>query len=151
MAKTKIDQNVLFKVGLVAVGYFVIVKPLFEFLGLKSSKDDKEAADNIENFKGWNPLYFQEVSDAKKKTTYITTAGADKVAKQIFDAFNWYNDNEEQIYGTLRLLKNQVQLSQVCYRYSLIYKVDLGREIQSRLSDSEFTQVVNIVKKFPLL
>ena len=151
-AKFKVDPNLLFKAGLVVAGYFVIVKPLLQYFGLKDDKDDKAAAENIENFKGWNPRYFTDVSAAKKKTTYITTAGADKIAKLIYDSFNWYNDSEEQIFGALRLLvKNQVQLSQVSYRYALMYKVDLGREIQARLSDDEFTQVVNIVNKLPAL
>jgi hypothetical protein len=151
-AKNKIDPNLLIKVGAVVAGYFVIVKPLLEFLGLKSSKDDTAAAENIENFKGWNPRYYLEVSAAKKPTTYITTAGADKVAKLIEDSFGGIlNDKEEQVYGALRLLKNQVQLSQVAHRYYLLFNNELAREIQTRFSDSEFMNVVNIVNKLPAL
>lgn len=149
MAKTKIDQNVLFKVGLVVAGYFVVIKPLFEYLGFKESKEDKEAEENIQNFKGWDPNYYQKISADKIKTTYITSAGAEKVAKDIEDAWGTFNDSEEQVYGALRLLKNQVQLSQVAHKYWLLFKVDLGREIKARLSDDEFSEVVKIITKFP--
>ena len=149
MAKSKIDQNVLFKVGLVVAGYFIIVKPLFEFFGLKESKDDKEAEANLQNFKGWDPNYYLAVSKAGTKTTYIKSADAEKIAKDIEDSWGVVNDSEEQIYGALRLLKNQVQLSQVAMKYWLLFKVDLARELKARLSDSEFTEIVKIVNKFP--
>lgn len=149
MAKTKIDQNVLFKVGLVAAAYFVVVKPLFEYLGFKESKDDKEAEENIQNFKGWDPNYYLDTSKKGTKTTYIRSADAEKLAKDIQDSWGTFNDSEEQIYGVLRLLKNQVQLSQVAHKYWLLFKVDLARELKARLSDAEFYEVVKIVTKLP--
>ena len=150
--KSKIDPNLLFKAGLVIGGYFIVIKPLLEFLGLKKDKEDKEAAANIENFKGWDPRYYQNVSAAGKPTTYIKVSGADKVANLIEDSFGGLlNDKEEQAYGALRSLKNQVQLSQVSHRYFLLFNKELARELQSRFSDTEFMNVVNIVNKFPLL
>lgn len=149
MKAPKIDPNLIFKAGLVIGGYFIVVKPLLEYLGLKSDKGDKETEDNIQNFKGWDPNYYLQVSKAGTNTTYITSAGAEKVAKLIYDAFNWYNDKEEQIYGALRLVKNQVQLSQISNKYWLLYKVDLARELNTRLSDDEFYEIVKIVTKLP--
>jgi len=152
MKAPKIDPNLLFKAGLAIGAYFIVVKPLLEFLGLKKDKEDKEAAANIENFKGWDPRYYQNVSAANKPTTYIKVSGADKVANLIENSFGGLlNDKEEQAYGALRSLKNQVQLSQVSHRYFLLFNKELARELQSRFSDTEFMNVVNIVNKFPLL
>ena len=55
MAKNEIDKNLVFKAGLFIAGYFVIVKPLLQFIGLKEDKEDKENKSSLQTILGWNP------------------------------------------------------------------------------------------------
>lgn len=151
MAKNELDKNLLVKLGAFTIGYFVIVKPLLQWLGLKEDKEDKENNAIIQSVKGWDPSYFSEVKKKGLKTTYITSTQAAKYAKLIFDSFGVINDNEEQIYAVFRSLKNWVQLSEVAFIYRAVYKVDLAYEVKARLSDEEFNNVAKIVAKYTKL
>ena len=152
MAKEEVSPNLLIKVGFAVAGYFVIVKPLLEWLGLKEDKTDKANETSLQTVLGWSPLYYKEVSKKGLKTTYLTSAGATMLAKQIKNAWGGLlNDNEEQVYGALKMINSWVKLSQVAEKYYLLYGEDLGREIKARLSDDEFytvTQIVNTYKKY---
>lgn len=149
MAKNEIDKNLVFKAGLFIAGYFVIVKPLLQFIGLKEDKEDKENKSSLQTILGWNPEYWLAIKAKGIKSSFLNAnqslLGANTIAKAFI---NPLDDNEEQIYSVFRQLKTWVQLSQVAYAYRYVYKTDLGYTLKAKLSDEEFNNVVRMVAKY---
>jgi flagellar motility protein MotE (MotC chaperone) len=71
-------------------------------------------------------------------------------AQNIYDAWGqswWEDDKEKQVYSALRNLDNKTQLSQVASAYYDQYKVGLREDIKDRMSDSEVSQVMEIINQ----
>jgi hypothetical protein len=71
-------------------------------------------------------------------------------AQNIYDAWGqswWEDDKEKQVYSALRNLDNKTQLSQVASAYYDQFKVGLREDIKDRMSDSEVSQVMEIINQ----
>lgn len=153
----KNHDNLIIGGAVLAVLYFGIIRPITNKLGLtQSEKDRAEAAMIAEanNNEGWNPAFY------KTRFPYtimlMTNATAEARAKQIYDAFGFFNDDEDKIYAVFRLLKSKAQLSQLCDAYSRLYKQDLLRRLQTPwhyakdgLTAAEFAIIAGMVQKLP--
>lgn len=154
MATQKIDTNLLLIGGLFIGGYFII-KPILEKLGLKESKEDKEIKAKLKEqektYNIWGGIQsLQKAAGSNKKITLLTVAGADFYAKQIKNAFGVLNDNEEQIFGVFRGIRFKSQVASIVSSYAKLYKADLLTTLKSKLSESEFNEVINIIETKPL-
>lgn len=149
MAKNEIDKNLVFKAGLFIAGYFVIVKPLLQFVGLKEDKEDKENNSSLQIVLGWNPEYWLAIKAKGIKSSFLNANQSLLGAKTIGDSFiNPLDDDEEKIYSVFRQLKTWVHLSQISYAYRYIYKTDLGYTLKAKLSDEEFNNIVRMIAKY---
>lgn len=160
MAKSEIDKNLVIKIGAFTVGYFVIVKPLLQWLGLKQDKADKENTEVLRNNQSFDPNFWLKMKAKYKdsptilSTKFLNLAKATAAAQTIYDSWGTAlnpNDNEEQIYAVFRVINTRTKLSQVSYVYRIKYGQDLGYTLQSRLSDSEFNNIAAMVSKYPLI
>jgi len=137
--------NLAIKAGAVVGGYFFIIKPLLAKFGLvKSEEDTKNLAE--ENSNAWNPNYWKT---AKPPKLGLNSEGAKALARAIGNSFGTLNDNENKITIQFKLLKTQVQNSQLVDTYRQLYNEDLFRTLYSKLSDKEFNSIINFVKNLP--
>ncbi|MCB9448695.1 MAG: hypothetical protein H6585_10160 [Flavobacteriales bacterium] len=90
--------------------------------------------------------YWQKAPKQVGKSIIRLTDDAAKAnAKKIYDAWGWWDDDEDQVYGVFRSLKDKVQVSQVAYWYYKAHEINLIDDIRSRMSQSEVAKVMEIV------
>lgn len=94
--------------------------------------------------------YWENLGKKLKKPYFLLTQkSADSFAKDIHDAWGFWDDDEDKIYSVYRALKDQVQASMVAYKYYQKNKVNLIDDMRSRLSKDEVGEVMKIVQKLP--
>jgi hypothetical protein len=73
-------------------------------------------------------------------------------AKDIYSANKvWFlPDTEEKVFGVFRLLKSQMQISYLTYRFYELYKIDLLNYIKTFMNTRQLAQVQTIIKNKPL-
>jgi hypothetical protein len=122
-----------------------VADPLLENLGLKESAESKEtkAAENVAAQQALNPNFYKTNLPA----TILTQAAADKYGKLIYDAMGIFNDDEAQVYGVFRAMKNKCQVSYLADRFYITYKKDLLSFLKDYFNTSEMAAVYNIINK----
>jgi hypothetical protein len=154
----KIDTKVAVvgAVVIVFLAYDKVIRPYLEALQVLDTKEEKEADEvrkktenqSIQN-DYWNPSYYQNrpVGMAAK---ILTTAYADALAKTIYSATGFFNDNEEKIYGAFRALQYKTQVSFLATRFFALYKKDLYTYLRDKvLNREELDTVLKITNKLP--
>jgi hypothetical protein len=156
----KKTENLLIKVGIIGVAYFVILKPILNKLGITKSDIDR-TIENQEN-KGnkenpFSPLFYKS-APPKTIMKLLTIATAESYAKQLYDAMGVFGDDESKVYGVFRNLKTQSQLSFLAEIFQRKYKMDLLDYLKrgysninpaSGLNNDEMNTVLSIVNKLP--
>lgn len=87
-----------------------------------------------------------------REVLVLKTSTASRYADQIHKAWgSWYQggDDEEQVYGVFRKMKDKVQVSQVAKAYQETYSKNLIDTLKDRFDKEEITIVLNIVKSLP--
>jgi len=87
-----------------------------------------------------------------REVLVLKTSTASLYADQIHKAWgSWYQggDDEEQVYGVFRKMKDKVQVSQVAKAYQETYSKNLIDTLKDRFDKSEITIVLNIIKALP--
>ena len=87
-----------------------------------------------------------------REVLVLKTSTASRYADQIHKAWgSWYQggDDEEQVYGVFRKMKDKVQVSQVAKAYQETYSKNLIDTLKDRFNKEEITIVLNIVKALP--
>jgi hypothetical protein len=135
---------------------FSLIKKILEGLGIWDSKDTKQLdADSGNPNSWWNPLYWQNKPANVEYTSPITEATARTYAKQIYDAFGIFNDNEEQVISVFRHLPSKAAGSFLAWVFAKQYNEDLltflrgGWWPQDRLSDADVNTINNYVNRLP--
>jgi hypothetical protein len=157
----KQQQNKLIEYVIwIGAGYFLILKPILQKLGIEKTAEDKELLNvDLEAPKQsvWSGNTFI-VPGAK----LLTNADATKYAKIIYDAFGFFGDDESAVIGVFRGLKTQSQVASLAQKFKDIYKTDLFTFLQkgnkssqiyrpatSGLNASEISMILNIIKSKP--
>lgn len=87
-----------------------------------------------------------------REVLVLKTSTASRYADQIHKAWgSWYQggDDEEQVYGVFRKMKDKVQVSQVAKAYQETYSKNLIDTLKDRFDKEEITIVLHIVKALP--
>ena len=154
----KEDQSLLLKAGLIGLGYFVIAKPILNFLGITKSAADKviETVTNKPNTDNpFSPVFYQK---APAGALLLTTASANSFAQRIYDAMGWVYDDESAVYSVFKSLKSQSQVSFLSEKFQQKYGEDLLEFLKrgknqfnaaSGLSDTELQNIITIVQSLP--
>ncbi len=74
---------------------------------------------------------------------------AERLAKQIRDAWGIFNDDEAAISNALNQAQSQAQISQIADAYSRLYNQDLLTVLENGLSKSEINQLWNLLRIKP--
>lgn len=92
------------------------------------------------------------LQNVNREVLVLKTSTASRYADQIHKAWgSWYQggDDEEQVYGVFRQLKDKIQVSQVAKAYQETYSKNLIDTLKDRFDKQEITIVLNIVKALP--
>ena len=93
------------------------------------------------------------------KYTILTGASADAIAKQIYDSFGFFSDDENKFKDAFRKFKTQAQVAQVARLFSQKYGKDLLEFIKNGygpfpnagLSEADYNDMLKQVTKLPKL
>lgn len=114
-------------------------------VGLTDSEEDKEveAFQKTTDYRnGFDPNYYKKVGSDLSDEQAATHAEA------IYDAFDFFDDDEEEIYGVFRRLNKLADLSKVCDAYYKDYTEDLYQVLVDGLSSEEMTIVIDMIKQY---
>ena len=145
----------LLPTALLALGAYFIVKKeggsLFEFLGLKSSAEDKAQEKDYNTLAktAFNPNWWKSIPSNITFQYFDESAGID-VAKKVYDCKNWLNDDEATLYGIFRKASSLSVISSLCYWFFVKYGLDLHEYLTSFLNDSELRQLYAILMLKPM-
>lgn len=157
----KRDEKLLINLGLIAVAYFGIIKPILNKVGITKSSTDRmiEAQGNLPNNQNpFSPLFYQTAEARRNGALLLYTSTADQLAKRIYDALGVFTDDESAIYSVFRQLKTQSQVSFLSDKFQQRYRVDLLDYLKrgynpinpaSGLNADELRTVIDIVNTLP--
>jgi hypothetical protein len=162
MANNQKDNSWILPVGVLALAYFGVLKPITDWLGLTQGKDKQKQKAEIETAEGadgWSPGYYREVMNQNigKEFCLKRSADLDRLADQIYNAWGPFNDDEQAIFAAIREIKSQVQLSQLVERYSAKYHSDLLTRLKAAwynwedgLEPDDFVEIAKMVNDMPV-
>lgn len=103
----------------------------------------------------WNPNFYKTKPSYVEWTAPITYNDAVYLAKQLYDAFGWVNDNEEQAIAVFKTFRAQSSVSYLADVFAQLYGQDLltflrgGNWPQDRLSDADVQTINAYISRLP--
>jgi len=134
--------------GVSAIVYSIVNKRIdkkkegrsYEFQRILTNKLEPE--NNIND-----PLF--DTSKVDKTDLRLNSDEHDSIAKNIWDSWAWYGDDEEKVYSQLRLIKTDDDYKEVAKRYMIKSEgVALDIDMKDRLSNSEYKKVSRIIDSY---
>jgi len=160
----KQNEKLLINLGILAIAYFGVIRPILNKIGITQSRQDKAEEQTIKEAESGgastNPFDPNFYRKSPAGSLLITTAEAVKRANLIYNcsAPNFlYQDDEACITSAITSLKTQSQVSfladtfQKKYNTSLILFLQKGRTAApwGGLSDTELTNIIQNVNRKP--
>jgi hypothetical protein len=145
---TRITLIVVGGAIVIGIAYFGIIKPVFEFVGIKDSKEDKENKETVEQGLKkpyWNPNFWRNNPNrlSYPESKYVS------MAQQLYDAtrggfFGW-GTAEEAIYGVFRQLPTSFDVSKLADVYQISHSEDFYQMLNDELDTEEFAILQTII------
>lgn len=109
-------------------------------------KKEKAVKENIYNIA--NEMGIFDVNLWKQyPDRMISDNTAVRIADQIYNAWGFWNDDEEAVYSAFNLITDPAQVSRVSDVYSKLFKADLYTDLTTKLSKTEFYNVMKIITR----
>jgi len=150
--KTNIDPIEVGKwallIGLFYAGYKTLQK-----LGLINTAQEtaEEEANAAVDRKQWaQPNFYLKNPPTNKVRVLKTSAGANGIALLIYEAYDAFDDDEEQMQGALKQLTYKEQYSQVAAAFYNKNTEDLTSFLKAHFSESELYPVWQHIENLPL-
>jgi len=152
----KLDKNEkVIILGALGIGvlYFGLLNPLLHFLGVKTGADTvtlDQQASNPGSF--WQPSFWRNTTNPM----LLTRASAEALAREIYNASGYWNDDEDKIKAIFKSLNFQTQVSFLADVFNQLYGADLlswlrgGIWPQDRFSDADISEITKYLLKLPL-
>jgi hypothetical protein len=145
----KLNPNLVI-IAALAIGGFIAYNKFFG-----KSKEERLSEKALEEQEKKNNIWAGVASLQKTiKTTQtiklLTASDSVIIARKINNAWGTFNDDEEAVYAAFRGLRYQTQVSSLVDAYKKLFNKDLLTTLKSNLSDSEFTEVINIISTKPI-
>lgn len=154
-------ETIIKIIGFIAA-YFLIIKPLFNKLGITKGKDQKELQQETENeqspFNGnyWRNFYYQAgvPSNGRMPLTKSIMDKATKAAKLFVNSFGYSKDNEDEAQAAVLQCGSKSVVSLMSFIIARDHKTTMlslmkyGKNLlpQNGLSDNEIASIIGIVK-----
>jgi len=154
----KLGTDDLLPIALIIGGVlgFSLIRQILETIGIWDSADTK-SLDNaaIDPLSWWNPGYYKTKPFNVNYTRPITTSQAQELAKQLYNSFGFFNDEEESAISVFRSLPSKAAGSFLSDIFTQMYNQDLltflrgGVWPQDRLSDADVNTINQYVNNLP--
>jgi hypothetical protein len=142
--KANIDYNLIIT-GAMIFGVFYFGRNILENLGLVSDRKESNDLLQLNNEDYFSPNYWQRKLPAK----IITESFSRKYSDDIYNAYGYFNDDENVIYGVFEQMKTKSQVSYLAYKFNQYYNRSLIEYLRSFLNDSEMAKIAAIINKLP--
>jgi hypothetical protein len=150
--KTNIDPIEVGKwailIGVVYAGYKILQK-----VGLINTEQEtaEEETNAAVDRKQWaQPNFYLKNPPNNKVKVLKTSAGANGIALLIYEAYDVFDDDEEQMQGALKQLTYKEQYSQVAAAFYNKYTEDLTTFLKAHFNESELYPVWQHIENLPL-
>ena len=161
------QQTVLIFAGVGFAGYFLVIKPLLQYLGIMDSKTDKDLRQEQTNPDSpfgttyWRGYYYSAGTqpNGRRPLTAAMLKRAETAAGQIYKAMGFFNDDEGQIKGVFASLPSKADVSLMSFIFYNKYEMkDLiswlkdgsgGGAPWNGLSDDDIRVILDMVKQKP--
>ena len=146
---SEIGKEVILKVAGYGIGigavYFLVLRPILQKVGVIQTKEDKARAEQDKvNAGSQTSAFSPNLYKDKPGVLLLTSASANALADQIYNAIGNFYDDENAIYAALRQLKSKEQLSQLADVFVKRHAANLFTYLRRNLSDSEM-DVINSI------
>jgi len=168
MNQIKQNQDLIKFLVISVAGYFLIIKPILEKLGIKKTNEEIQEVEliNKENISSslstpFSGSVFLKSFPKNQKYTSITLSSAKNIAKGIYDSFSNFGDNEQKVIGIFKQFNTQAQVAVVANIFYKTYSKDLwsflkkGKssnvitDLYGGLNNQDLNTILNIVQKLP--
>lgn len=105
--------------GVVAIGYFGIIRPVLKTVGIVPDRKAIKNLKQVKDYKGFDPTVYRP-----SKVT-ISPDKAKQLASVIYDSVG-FNDDEEAVYGALQQMGGFDNLSYTSKVFYARYKKSMG-------------------------
>lgn len=150
---SSINPNLVL-LALLGVGAYFASNSILQALGIKKSKEEKEAEKILEQqetkiniWQGTEAV--KRAAGANSTIKLLSYSSAASKADGIQDSFSFYNDDEERIYAIFRDLNAQTQVASLVDQYRLRHSADLLNALKSNLSTTEVNEITKIINQKP--
>lgn len=147
---TRIIVYGLVTAGVIAIGYWGILKPILTALGITRSKDDKKG-DKTESKLSRKQVFSPDLYNKNKSKVTISSGTASSDALNIYNA-KWgglfgLSDDETLAVGSLTSAGSLVNISYIAYTFQKIYGKDLYSYLDTFLEPTDYTTIDNYIAK----
>ena len=130
-------------VGVVALAYFGVYKPIlckFGVVECKSSKQNDKIEGELLSHKALNPNFYQ--------ARYITISHefAKSLADDIEDALSGIGDDEDAVYSVIKSSGSEHNMSLISHYYKIRHQEDLSARIIRDFNSDERKTVLELLK-----
>ena len=150
--RESINPNIAIIAGAVLVSSLIARPVLFgllEALGLRDSKSDtsfKKLQATVAEY--FSPTYLTNLSAKGEQYYLFSQSTTDQLAKAIYDAKGFFNDNENAVYGVFSQINTKAQVSWLATRFAVKYKYDLLEYLKSFLNQKELEPIYTSVNSY---
>lgn len=131
-------------VGVTAIAYFGIVRPVMKKLGLVADKKYIRNLAKISDYKGFDPTFYRP-----SKVT-ISADRAKILADMAKDSVGYFNDDESNLYSILQEAGTPDNLSFLAKTYNIRHKGSLGQLYFDYMGrPAEVERVKQILMSYP--
>lgn len=143
----KENSSLLLITAIVSGGYYFVVKPLLETVGLKDSSEDKRYKKNrtAYDLTAFNPAFLNK---APKGSGIYDSKTGKSLAKRIYDAKGFFNDDESKVYAVFKTFKAKSDVATVAFYFVQQYGKDM-HSYMSFLSQSEMEKIYIYITSMP--
>lgn len=159
-------NKILLLTGILSsIGIYVIInkaikknlkKKIYAALDGSTGKTEEKRINDIISGKksatlsdAFNPKFFQTIAHKTGRGNPMDPKDAIKKANDIYNSWNFFDDDEEKVYGVLRSLASKLQVSFVTFWYNKKHGSDLYEDLNYKLSDEEKAIAFGIVRNLP--
>jgi len=130
----------------IAVGIFMFGNKILEFLQLKDTKEETQAANDAAAL---GKASYWSQSFLKPGAKILTASSGNTLSKQIYDAIGYITDDEASIMAVFNALNYKTQVTSLAYYYNKNYQQDLYFHLKQNLNESEMQQIKQIIDNKP--
>ena len=143
--KQKDYSSYILPIGALVIAYLVLRR----FGIVKDTQ--KETTETGQLFKDYfSPNFLQSLYSRGGRIQLLTQQQADQIATDLYKSKGIFNDDEQQLYGTIKRFKYQSQVSQAAGVFFKKYKKDLASYLSTFLNETELGRVYNYLDNLPV-